>query len=105
MYEVALSVGSFLIDQGPYLAQLLLLGSLSGWIARRLVGSNLEICGLEVFFGLAGLYMGSWLWHSLSWHPGPMVGNFSLLASFAGAIMLVGFFKLIEVAVSATAHS
>jgi len=105
MYEVAPLAGRFLVDEGPYLAQQLLLGTLSGWTAHRLVGLNINVYGLQVCFGLAGLYAGSWVWQSLSWQPGPMVGEFSLFASLAGAIALFGFLRLIEVAVAAAASS
>jgi len=105
MYEITTAGpnAQFLIEQGPYIVQLLALGTLCGWTARRLVGSSLNIRGLQVFFGLAGLHAGSWLWQSFSWHPGPMVGNFSLLASLAGAITLFACLRLFEVAVAATA--
>jgi uncharacterized membrane protein YeaQ/YmgE (transglycosylase-associated protein family) len=105
MYEVAPLAGKFLQDEGPYLAQQLLLGTLSGWTAHRLVGPTINVHGLQVFFGLAGLYAGSWLWQSFSWQPGPMVGEFSLAASLVGALVLFGFLRLIEVAVAAAAGS
>ena len=103
MYEMGPSAGNFLLDEGPYLAQLFLLGTLSGWTAHRLVGLNFNIHGLQVFFGLAGLYAGSWLWQWFSWHPGPMVGSFSLVASLAGAFGLFGILRLVELAVAAEA--
>ena len=101
MYEVAPSAGSFLIDEVPRLAQLVLLGSLCGWTAHRLMGLNLNMYGLKVFLGFAGLETGAWLWRSFSWQPGPTIADFSLLASFAGAFLLFGFLKLVEVAIAA----
>jgi uncharacterized membrane protein YeaQ/YmgE (transglycosylase-associated protein family) len=107
MYEIAPSATDtqFLLEQAPCLTQAVVLGFLCGWVAHRLVGSSVDIHGLKVFFGLAGLYAGSWLWRSFSWQGGPMVGDFSLLASLAGAIVLFACFRLLEIAVSATASS
>jgi uncharacterized membrane protein YeaQ/YmgE (transglycosylase-associated protein family) len=105
MYEVTPSAGTFLINEAPHLAQLLAIGSISGWAAHRLVGFSLDIRGLKVFLGLAGLQAGAWLWQSLGWQPGPMVGDFSLLASLVGTIALCGCLRVIELAVSATAHT
>lgn len=103
MFDCATNCTKFLLEHVPYLVQLLVLGSLCGWTAHRLVGSNLNIRGLQVFFGLAGLQAGSWLWQHLSWHPGVTLGDFSLIASLAGAIVLFAGLRLIELTVTATA--
>ena len=101
MYELSPTAGRFLIGAAPHLVQFLLLGSLCGWVAHRLVGLSLNIYGLKVFFGLAGLQTGGWLWQSFRWQPGPMLGDFSLPASLVGALVLFGFLKLLEVAIEA----
>lgn len=107
MYEITQATTEirFLLEQGPGLVQVVVLGALCGWAAQRLVGSTVDIRGLKVFFGLAGLYAGSWLWQSFEWQPGPMVGSFSLFASLAGAIALFICFRIFEVAITATASS
>jgi len=103
MHEVAPFVGEFVLAQGPQLTQLVLLAMLCGWVAHRLVGLSLNIWGLRVFFGLAGLQAGAWLWQSFRWQPGPTIADVSLAASFAGALMLFGLLKLVEVAIAAEA--
>ena len=101
MYELAPTASGFLVAEGSHLARVLLLGGVCGWMAHRLVGLNLNLTGLRIFFGLAGLWTGSWLWHSLSFHPGPMIADVSLPASFAGALFLFAVLKLVEVAIAA----
>ena len=101
MLEVTPTAGQFLFDRGPYLAELILLGTLCGWVAHRLVGLKFRLYGLRIFFGLVGLQAGAWLWQSFAWQPGPTIADVSLLASFAGALVLFGFLKLIEMALAA----
>jgi uncharacterized membrane protein YeaQ/YmgE (transglycosylase-associated protein family) len=102
MLEATPIAGQFLLDRGPHFAELVALGTLCGWAAHRLVGLRLRLCGLRIFFGLAGLQAGAWLWQSFAWHPGPTVADISVAASFAGALGLFGFLKLVEVALAAT---
>jgi uncharacterized membrane protein YeaQ/YmgE (transglycosylase-associated protein family) len=105
MYEVAPTLGHFVVEEAPRLAQLVILATLCGWVAHRLVGLNLNLRGLRIFFGLAGLEAGAWLWQSFSFQPGPTVADFSLAASLAGALGLFGFLKLLEVAIAAAEAS
>lgn len=101
MYELTPTAERFVLVEGPHLAQMVLLGTLCGWIAHRLLGLSVNIRGLKLFFGMAGLQTGTWLWQSFCWQPGPTVGDISLPASFAGALALFGFLKLAEVAIAA----
>jgi uncharacterized membrane protein YeaQ/YmgE (transglycosylase-associated protein family) len=105
MYEVCPTLGTFLVEEAPRLTQLVVLGTLCGWVAHRVVGLNLNLWGLRIFFGLAGLQAGAWVWQSFSFNPGPTVADFSLAASLAGALGLFGFLKLLEVAIAAAEAS
>jgi uncharacterized membrane protein YeaQ/YmgE (transglycosylase-associated protein family) len=101
MHELTPTAEHFLLEETPHLVQMLLLGTLCGWIAHRILCLSVNIRGLKVFFGLAGLHAGAWLWQSFCLQPGPTVGNISLPASLVGTLALFGFLKLAEVAIAA----
>ena len=84
-----------LLHSGVQVLQLGALALLAGWVAEQLLDTGLRVRGLALFCGLAGLYLGSWLWAVGGWSSGPTVAGTGIMPLFAGALAVSGFFKLL----------
>ena len=78
------------------LVQVTTVAMLAGWAAEQLFDTGLRIRGLALFCGLAGLYVGSWLWAVGGWDGGPTVAGEGILPLFAGSLAVSGLFKLLS---------
>lgn len=73
--------------------QIGVLAVLAGWVAEQLTG--IHVRGLALVSGLAGLYLGSWVWAIGGWADGPTVAGAGIMPLFVGALAVSGFVKLL----------
>jgi len=78
------------------MVQLTAVALLAGYAAERLLDPGLGVRGLPALCGLAGLYVGAWMWDAGGWAPGPALAGHALFPTFAGALMVAGIFKLVS---------
>jgi hypothetical protein len=78
--------------------QIGVLALLAGWVAEQLTG--IHVRGLALFSGLAGLYLGSWVWAMGGWANGPTVAGAGIAPLFVGALAVSGFVKLLALGAS-----
>jgi hypothetical protein len=76
--------------------QLTAVALLSGYSAERLLDPGLAVRGLPALCGLAGLYVGAWMWDAGGWAAGPVLAGHALFPTFAGALMVAGIVKLVS---------
>jgi hypothetical protein len=93
-------VQPFVLHSGTQVLQIGALALLAGWVAQQLLDTGIRVRGLALFSGLAGLYLGSWLWAAGGWANGPSVAGQGILPLFAGALAVSGFFKLVALGAS-----
>jgi uncharacterized membrane protein YeaQ/YmgE (transglycosylase-associated protein family) len=86
-----------LVFQTWEIVQLTAVALLAGHAAERLLNPGLGVRGLPALCGLAGLYVGAWMWDAGGWDSGPMLAGHALFPAFAGALMVAGIFKLVSV--------
>ena len=78
--------------------QIGVLALLAGWLAEQLL--DIHVRGLALVSGLAGLYLGSWLWAVGGWAYGPTVAGAGIMPLFVGALAVSGFVKLLALGAS-----
>ena len=71
-----------------------------GWVAERLLDTELSARGTSLLCGITGLYMGSWLWAQAGWLRGPAVAGQALIPGFIGALAVAGLLKMVGLAVA-----
>jgi uncharacterized membrane protein YeaQ/YmgE (transglycosylase-associated protein family) len=76
--------------------QLTAVALLAGYSAERLLDPDLGVRGLPALCGLAGLYVGAWMWEAGGWNAGPLLAGHALMPAFAGALMVAALFKLVS---------
>jgi hypothetical protein len=87
---------SGLAVQAWEMAQLTAVALFAGSVADRVLDPGLSVRGLPAFCGLAGLYVGGWMWEAGGWVAGPALAGYPLLPIFAGALLVAGVFKLVS---------
>ena len=85
-----------LVAQVWEMGQLTAVALLAGYSAARLLDLGLGLRGLPAFCGLAGLYVGAWMWEAGGWNVGPILAGHALLPAFAGALTVAALFKLVS---------
>ncbi len=85
-----------LVGQAWEVVQLTAVALLAGYSAERLLDPGLGVRGLPALCGLAGLYVGTWMWEASGWDGGPVLAGHGLLPAFAGALMVAAVFKLVS---------
>ena len=88
------AIDPVVMSQAWRLLEMTALAMLAGWAAERLFETGLRIRGLPLFCGLAGLYLGSWLWSVGGWESGPLVAGLGIVPLFAGTLAVAALFKL-----------
>ncbi len=71
---------------------------LLGWIAERVLDTGIHIPGIGAAAGVCGYYFGAWLWDLTGWSDGPLIAGFPIVPTFAGALAVCGFLKLVGLA-------
>jgi hypothetical protein len=93
-------VQSIVLHSGTQVLQIAALALLMGWVAEQLLDTGIRIRGLALFCGIAGLYLGSWIWAVGGWANGPTVAGLGIMPMFAGSLAVSGFFKLLALGAS-----
>ena len=76
---------------------------LLGWIAERVLDAGIRIPGIGAAAGVCGYYFGAWLWDLTGWSDGPLIAGFPIVPTFAGALAVCGFLKLVGLPIVPTA--
>jgi uncharacterized membrane protein YeaQ/YmgE (transglycosylase-associated protein family) len=85
-----------MVGQVWEMVQLTAVALLAGYSAERLLDPGLGVRGLPALCGLAGLYVGAWMWEAGGWNAGPLLAGHALMPAFAGALMVAALFKLVS---------
>jgi uncharacterized membrane protein YeaQ/YmgE (transglycosylase-associated protein family) len=83
-----------LLGQAWEILQLVVVATLAGWSAERLLDTGVQTRGLPFLSGLFGLYVGPRVLDLTGWPAGPVVAGQPLFAAFAGALLIGAFLKL-----------
>ncbi len=83
-----------LLGEASRLAQLLLVSAAAGAAAERILRPGVNVRGVSLLAGLAGLYAGGWLWALGGWSPGPAILGHPVLPSIVGALAICLVLKL-----------
>jgi hypothetical protein len=78
------------------LVQIATVAMLAGWAAEQLLDTGIRVRGLPLFCGIAGLYLGSWLWAMGGWDSGPTIAGEGILPLCIGTLAVSGIFKLVS---------
>ena len=85
-----------LVAQVWEMVQLTAVALLAGYSAERVLDPGLGLRGLPALCGLAGLYVGAWMWEVGGWNTGPILAGHALMPAFAGALTVAALFKLVS---------
>ena len=89
-----------LLGQAWEILQLVVVATLAGWSAERLLDTGVRTRGLPFLSGLFGLYVGPQVLVLTGWPAGPVVAGQPLFAAFAGAMVIGVFLKLASLGVT-----
>ncbi len=76
------------------IVQVVVVATLAGWSAERLLDTGVHTRGLPFLSGLFGLYVGPRVLDLTGWPSGPIIAGQPLFAAFAGALLIGAFLKL-----------
>lgn len=71
---------------------------LLGLVAERMLDTGIRVPGIGAAAGVVGLYLGAWFWDLIGWSSGPLLAGLPVVPTFAGALAVCGFLKLIGLA-------
>src|SRR5213594_1016186 len=90
--------GSF--EDGAHLVQVRLLALAVGIVVERLVDTGVRARGTPLLCGLAGVYLGTWVWRLADWNPGPSLAGHALLPALLGTFGTAVFLKLVGLGIA-----
>ena len=68
---------------------------LSGWVAERVLDTGIRLRGIAALAGLAGLWVGQWVWACNDWDTGPRIAGCPILPVAAGTLAVCAVLKLV----------
>ena len=69
-----------------------------GVLAERVLDTGIRVPGVGAAAGMVGLWAGAWFWDLTGWSSGPQLAGLAVVPTFAGALAVCGFLKLIGLA-------
>ena len=70
---------------------------LSGWVAETVIDTGVRLPGIGPLTGLAGLWVGQWLWFCGGWDTGPRIAACPIVPAIVGALAVSAVLKLVAV--------
>ena len=75
-------------------AQLIVVGLIAGWLAGKVWKGGGYGVLIDITLGILGGVVGGWIFGAFGWQGGGLIA--SLMVAFVGAVILVGFTRLIK---------
>jgi uncharacterized membrane protein YeaQ/YmgE (transglycosylase-associated protein family) len=100
MYTAHATANPDLIRDAVELGQLVAVAVGFGWVAERLLDTEVSARGTAFLCGIAGLYSGSWIFAEAGWFRGPAIAGQALIPGFVGALIVAGVLKMVGLAVA-----
>ena len=98
MYAAPAGTALHAVGYGWHVMEVTGTAMLLGWIAERVLDTGIHIPGIGAAAGVCGYYFGAWLWDLTGWSDGPLIAGFPIVPTFAGALAVCGFLKLVGLA-------